>query len=402
MNLDDIRGLRRPDGQSILLFVLDGLGGLPREPGGPTELEAAFTPHLDELAAAGSLGLQWPVGPGVTPGSGPGHLALFGYDPLSYRIGRGVLEALGIEFDLRLGDIAARGNFCTLDPDGSVADRRAGRIPSDRAAAACAALDAIEVPGARVFVEAVKEHRFVLVVRMDEPAEAAIGDTDPGQEGEPPRPVEAETDGAEPVADVVRAWLRQVPDALVGHDPTNMVLLRGFSSRPAWPRFPEVTGLRSLAVAAYPMYRGVAKLVGMDALAVAEGPSHLVAALERHAADRDFVFLHVKATDRFGEDGNFDARVAAIEEADAVVPELLQAYPGVTIVTGDHSTPAVMRSHSWHPVPFLIHGGPGRAEARGAKFGEQACAAGAVGWIRGHELLALAMSRAGRLGKFGA
>lgn len=402
MNLEDIRELHGPEGASILLFVLDGLGGLPREPGGSTELEAARTPHLDELAATGSLGLQWPVGPGITPGSGPGHLSLFGYDPLRYRIGRGILEALGVEFDLRPGDIAARGNLCTVDADGTVIDRRAGRIASEPASAACAALDAIEVPGARIFVQAVKEHRFLLVVRMEEPGEASVDDTDPGQVGLPPRPIEAGNEASEPVARVVGEWLRQVPGALAGHGPANMVLLRGFSTQPDWPSFPAVTGLRSLAVAAYPMYRGVARLVGMDAMTVPEGPSHLVEALRSNAADHDFIFLHVKATDRFGEDGNFDAKVAAIEEADAIVPQLLDAYPGVYIVTGDHSTPAVMRSHSWHPVPFLLHGGPGRTEAPGARFGERACAGGAVGWIPGRQLLPLAMSRAGRLGKFGA
>jgi 2,3-bisphosphoglycerate-independent phosphoglycerate mutase len=402
LNLEDIRELRGPSGDSILLLVLDGLGGLPREPGGPTELEAATTPHLDALAAAGSLGLQWPVGPGITPGSGPGHLSLFGYDPLHYRIGRGILEALGVEFDLQPGDIAARGNLCTVDMDGTVVDRRAGRISSERAASACSALDAIEVPGARIFLQGVKEHRFLMIVRMEEPHEAALDDTDPGQVGLPPRPVEAETEAAEPVAEVVRAWLRQVPEALADHAPANMVLLRGFSTQPSWPSFPDVTGLRSLAVAAYPMYRGVARLVGMDAVTVPEGPSHLVDALRSNADGRDFVFLHVKATDRFGEDGDFDGKVAAIEEVDAVVPDLLDAYPGVHVVTGDHSTPAVMRSHSWHPVPFLLHGGPRRAESAGATFGERACAAGAVGWIPGRELLPLAMSRAGRLGKFGA
>ena len=401
MNLDDIRELRLPDGESILLLVLDGLGGLPREPGGPTELEAARTPNLDGLAAAGDLGLHWPVGPAATPGSGPGHLSLFGYDPLEYRIGRGALEALGIEFDLRPGDIAIRGNLCSLGSDGTVADRRAGRIATEDAEAACEALDAIEVPGARVHVQAVKEHRILVVLRMDGHSEAAIRDTDPGRVGVAPRPVVAESPGSEPAAAVVRAWLERVPDALEGHGPADMVLLRGFSTLPSWPQFPDVFGLRSLAVAAYPMYRGVARLVGMDAIAVPEGPSHLVEAA-RSAGDRDFLFLHVKAPDRAGEDGDFDRKVAAIEEVDAVVPGLVDAFPGVLLVTGDHSTPATMRSHSWHPVPFLLHGGPGRGEPAGTTFGESACASGSLGRIRGRELMPLAMSRAGRLSKFGA
>ncbi|MFW6039668.1 MAG: 2,3-bisphosphoglycerate-independent phosphoglycerate mutase [Gemmatimonadota bacterium] len=402
VQLEDIRDSIVPGGEPILLLVLDGVGGLPRERGGPTELEAARTPNLDALAASGDLGLHWPVGPAVTPGSGPGHLSLFGYEPSRYRIGRGVLEALGVEFDLRPGDIAARGNLCTVDSDGIVSDRRAGRISTERAVPACEALDAIEVPGARVFVRVVKEHRFLMVVRMDEPSAAAIEDTDPGRVGAAPGPVVAETEASEPAAGVVRSWLERAPEALVGHAPANMVLLRGFSTLPEWPRFPDVYGLRSLAVAAYPMYRGVARLVGMDAAAVPEGPRHLLETARTHGADRDYLFLHVKAPDRMGEDGNFDGKVAAIEEADAIVPELLEAFPGVWIVTGDHSTPATMGRHSWHPVPVLLHGGPGRGEPPDATFDERACAAGSLGRVPGCELMPLAMARAGRLGKFGA
>lgn len=401
MDLHDIQKLMIPEGDSILLLVLDGLGGLPFEAGGPTELEAARTPNLDVLADAGGTGLHWPVAPALTPGSGPGHLSLFGFDPLEYRIGRGVLEALGVEFDLQPGDVAVRGNLCTVGTDGRVTDRRAGRIPTEEAIPVCEALDAIEVSGARVFVQAVKEHRFLMVLRLDEPTGAAIGDTDPGRTDELPLPVEADDDVSEPAARVVRAWLERVPEAIGDRDRANMALLRGFSQQPDWPLFPEVYGLRSLAVAAYPMYRGVARLVGMDAIEVAEGPGRLVEALRAHGSDRDFVFLHVKATDKTGEDGDFDRKVAAIEEVDAIVPDLLDAYPGVQLVTGDHSTPAVMRSHSWHPVPFLLHGGPTRGGGGGG-FGETACAAGRLGLIRGCEMMPLAMSRAGRLAKFGA
>ncbi|MGI9038715.1 MAG: 2,3-bisphosphoglycerate-independent phosphoglycerate mutase [Gemmatimonadota bacterium] len=409
MDLGDIQDLMIPEGESILLLVLDGLGGLPREPGGPTELEAARTPHLDALADAGGCGLHWPVAPALTPGSGPGHLSLFGFDPLRYRIGRGVLEALGVEFDLRPGDVAVRGNLCTVAPDGRVIDRRAGRIPTEEAVLVCEALDAIDVPGGQVFVQAVKEHRFLLVLRLDEPTGASIGDTDPGRPDELPLPVEAKDEDSEPAARVVRAWLDQVPGAIGERERANMALLRGFSQQPDWPRFPDVYGLRSLAVAAYPMYRGVARLVGMDAIEVPDGPGHLLDALREHGAKRDFVFLHVKATDKTGEDGDFDGKVAAIEAVDALVPDLLEAYPGVQLVTGDHSTPATMRSHSWHPVPFLLHGGPTRGSARastpgatGGGFGESSCAAGRLGLIRGCEMMPLAMSRAGRLAKFGA
>lgn len=400
MELTDVRDLVFSGGTPIVLLVLDGLGGAPRRVGGPTELEAARTPNLDALAAEGDLGLHHPVGPGITPGSGPGHLSLFGYDPLRYRIGRGVLEALGIGFDLDDGDVAIRGNLCTV-ADGLVTDRRAGRISTAEATPVCEALAAIEVPNAEVHVQAVKEHRFLMVVRAAEPTSANIADTDPGRTGRPPLPIEARDVESEPAARAVRAWLEQVPGAIGARDSANMVLLRGFSQLPDWPMFPDVYGLRSLAVAAYPMYRGVARLVGMDAIAVPEGPSHLLAALEEHGADRDFLFLHVKAPDRTGEDGDFDGRIAAIEEVDAVVPALVEALPAVRIVTGDHSTPAVLRSHSWHPVPLLVHGGTGRGQAA-AGFGETACRAGSIGTIRGCDIMTIAMSRAGRLAKFGA
>jgi 2,3-bisphosphoglycerate-independent phosphoglycerate mutase len=402
VELGDISALQTSGGESILLLVLDGLGGLPRQAGGPTELEAARTPNLDTLAHAGDLGLHIPVATGITPGSGPGHLSLFGYDPLRYRIGRGALEALGVEFDLRPGDIAIRGNLCTVDGEGRVVDRRAGRISTEDATPVCQTLDLIEVEGARVFVQGVKEHRVLIVIRPDEPSGANIGDTDPGRIGIHPRPIEAGHPDSEPAVRVVKKWLEAVPATLGDRDQANMVLLRGFSQLPDWPSFPEVFGLRSLAIAAYPMYRGVARLVGMDAISVPEGPEHLVTALAKEGSGRDFVFLHVKAPDKAGEDGDFDRKVAAIEQVDAVVPDILAAFPGVCLVTGDHSTPATMKAHSWHPVPFLVSGGPGRGGSEETEFGERACRQGSLGLLRGCELMPLAMARAGRLSKFGA
>lgn len=402
MELGDISALQTSDGESILLLVLDGLGGLPRRTGGPTELEAARTPNLDTLAQSADLGLHLPVACGITPGSGPGHLSLFGYDPLRYRIGRGALEALGVEFDLRPGDIAIRGNLCTVDGDGLVTDRRAGRISTEDAIPICEALDRIEVKAARVFVQCVKEHRVLIVLRPDEPSGASVADTDPGQVGSQPLPVRATNPDSESAAAAVRSWMECVSSAIGGRESANMVLLRGFSQLPDWPAFPDVFGLRSLAIAAYPMYRGVARLVGMEAISVPEGPEHLVSALAKQGAGRDFAFLHVKATDKAGEDGDFERKVAAIEEVDAIVPELRAAFPGVFLVTGDHSTPATMKAHSWHAVPFLLAGGHGRGGSGGAEFGERACRQGSLGVIRGCELMPLAMARAGRLLKFGA
>lgn len=407
MELYDLADLKQASDAKILLLVLDGLGGLPMEPGGPTELEAARTPNMDALLREGGCGLQEPVAPGITPGSGPGHLALFGYDPLRYRIGRGVLEALGVEFDLRPGDIAARGNFCTVDDDGIVVDRRAGRISTEEAAPLCRELDRIEVEGARVFVRPVKEHRLLLVLRPKEgagPEEgwgAELEDTDPGETGRPPREVDAGSEEAEATARAVRAWLQAARRILAGRPDANMVLLRGFSKLPDWPRFPDVFGMRAFAAAAYPMYRGVARLVGMEAAAVEDRIDHLAVELERRIADFDFFFLHFKPPDKAGEDGDFDRKVARIEEADALVPRLLEAGPDIVLITGDHSTPARLRRHSWHPVPFLLHGGAGRTE-RAESFGETACGFGSLGRRRGCELLPLAVARARRLTKFGA
>ena len=403
MRPEDVGELARETGDRILLLVLDGLGGLPMEPGGETALEAARTPNMDELLRRGGCGLQDPVAPGITPGSGPGHLALFGYDPLAYRIGRGVLEALGIGFDLESRDVAARGNFCTVDEDGIVVDRRAGRIGTDEARELAERLDGIEVEGVRALVREVKEHRFLLVLRPDRDLAADVEDTDPGRPGVAPGRPRASAPPGRETAGLVEAWLREARERLSGRDRANMVLLRGFARLPDWPAFPEVYRMRSLALAAYPMYRGVARLVGMDAAEGPEDPAGLPAALSERGEGYDFVFLHVKDTDRAGEDGDFDRKVDVIERADAALPDLLGARePGVLLVTGDHSTPAVMKSHSWHPVPFLLSGGIAGRRETARSFGEEECASGSLGRVRGRELLPMAAARAGRLGKFGA
>ncbi len=401
MRLDQIAALAQPNDTKVLLYVLDGLGGLPREPGGPTELEAANTPHLDELARAGTCGLHHPVAPGITPGSGPGHLALFGYDPLVYETGRGVLEALGIEFPLEPGDIAVRANFCTLDAAGNITDRRAGRIPTAEAAPLAEMLDEIWVEGAGCFVRHVKEHRFILVLRPEAATGPNVDDTDPGRTGEPPLRARPRDEESEPTAWLLDTWLEEARRRLADQPHANMTLLRGVSSRPRWPGFQDVFGMKSTAVAAYPMYRGVARLLGMDAHEVADGAASLVPDLRARFDANDFAFLHFKSPDKAGEDGDFDRKVAVLEEADSIIPDLMKAGPDVILVTGDHSTPATMMSHSWHPVPFLIHGGRAQND-EASSFGETACRSGAHGLIRGCELMPLATARAGRLAKFGA
>jgi 2,3-bisphosphoglycerate-independent phosphoglycerate mutase len=400
MDLHNITELLTPAESKILLLVLDGLGGLAVEPGGPTELEAADTPNLDRLAAEGMVGLHQPVGPGMTPGSGPGHIGLFGYDALHYQIGRGVLEALGVGFDLQPQDLAARGNFCTVDANGDITDRRAGRIPTETAVELCRELQGIELPGVEMFVQAVREHRFLLVLRGAHLGEG-IADTDPDHLGVPPLPVTAERPEAEETARLVSRFVEEAREKLKGHERANMVLLRGLARRPDWPTFVDAFGLRSVAIAQYPMYRGVAKLFGMDAVEVGASLDDLGSALEQAWADYDFAFVHVKGTDKAGEDGDFQRKVELIEEVDGIVPRLAKLEPDVVLVTGDHSTPAALRSHSWHPVPFLLWSPTCRRD-EATQFGERWCLQGGGGICRSEDLMPLALAHAGRLVKFGA
>jgi len=398
--LDLIKPLVVRNASKIVLAVADGLGGLPVEPGGPTELEAAATPNLDALVRANVCGLSLPVRPGITPGSGPGHLGLFGYDPVVHQIGRGVLEALGIDFDLGPNDVAARGNFCTVDAEGRITDRRAGRIANEPARAVVAKLKQIRIPGAEVFVEHVREYRFVLVLRGD-PAGAAVADTDPGREGVRPLAPEAETPESEPTARLITQFIEQAAAILKDAPPANMVTLRGIARRPPVPSMAEVYGLKAGALAVYPMYRGLARLVGMTVLDPGRNWTEQCEALRRHWRDFDFFFLHYKYTDAAGEDGDFQRKVGRIEEFDAGFPQIVELGPDVLIVTGDHSTPAKLRSHSWHPVPVLLASDTCRPDLV-ERFGERPCLSGGLGQLEAKSLLPLALAHAGRLAKFGA
>lgn len=397
---DLTRSLQKQNGSKIVLLVADGLGGLPLTPGSPTELEAAKTPHLDALAQRGTSGLSTPVLPGITPGSGPGHLGLFGYDPLQYQIGRGVLEALGIDFDLGPNDVAIRGNFCTLDADGNIEDRRAGRIASEAAAPLCEKLNQIEIPGVEVFVRHVKEYRLVVVFRA-EGLGGDVEDTDPQQTGVPPLDPVARNDAAKPTVDVAKQFLAKAREVLKDDAPANFLMLRGIAKRPPIPTFEEVYGTRAGAIAVYPMYRGLARLVGMDVLDAGQTLDDQCARLEAAWSDYDFFFMHFKYTDSTGEDGNFDAKVGRIEELDAAIPRITALNPDVLIVTGDHSTPSKMRSHSWHPVPTLLAAENCRYDGCDG-FSESQCLRGGLGQFEAKYLMSLALAHAGRLEKFGA
>jgi 2,3-bisphosphoglycerate-independent phosphoglycerate mutase len=401
MELDLIKRLKQPADTTIVMLVMDGLGGLPDDSGRGTELEVAATPHLDALAGKSVCGLHQPVAAGITPGSGPAHLALFGYDPLRYEVGRGVLAALGIGFDLRSGDVAARGNFCTLDDQGRVSDRRAGRIETEICTKLCEKLNEIEIESARIFIQPVKEYRFLLVLR-GEGLHSDIADTDPLQVGARALMPEARSAEAKTTADIVRRFLDAARDTLKDDHPANMVLLRGFSQLPQWPAMGDIFGLRAAAVAGYPMYRGVGRLIGMDVLETGETLPEALDVLATHWSAYDFFYVHVKKIDSAGEDGNFERKVELIEAVDRHVPRLLELQPDVLIVTGDHSTPSVLKSHSWHPVPVLLHSRICRADLVD-RFSERACLSGGLGpAFPAKDLMALAMANASRLAKFGA
>jgi 2,3-bisphosphoglycerate-independent phosphoglycerate mutase len=403
MDFDVIKSLvDGADHGKIVLLVMDGLGGLPMVPGGKTALEAANKPNMDKLAISSMMGLHQAIRPGITPGSGPAHLGLFGYDPLKYEVGRGALSALGIDFDLQKSDVAARGNFCTVDDKANVTDRRAGRIATEVTERLCKLLkEKVSIPGVEVFLRPVKDYRFLLVLR-GEGLSANINETDPGFTGVKALPAKAMDKDSEKTAEFVQEFVRQAEKVLKDEHPANSLLLRGFAQLPDWPKFPDIYDLKAIAIAMYPMYRGVAKLVGMDSPPAAHDYEEEIDMLEANWDKYDFFFVHFKRTDSYGEDGNFNAKVGEIEKVDRLLPRVLALDPSVLIITGDHSTPALMRSHSWHPVPVLFYGKVCRPDEV-TTFGERACMQGGLG-VRfpAYELMPLAMAHAGRLEKFGA
>ncbi len=400
----DIHALTRElfvkNDSKIVMLVADGLGGLPLSPGGKTELESAHKPNLDTLAKIGVQGGSIPVCPGISPGSGPGHLGLFGYDPIQYLIGRGALEATGIGFHMEPGDVAARGNFCTLDAAGKITDRRAGRIPSEESAPLAVRLREVKIPGIQTFVEPVKEHRFVVVFRGPG-LEGAVKDTDPQATGVVPLAADATDGGSRKMADVANQWIAAATKMLSREMKANGLTLRGFAARPNLPSYKEVYGLKAAAIAVYPMYKGLARLVGMEIVGQAQTLAEQMDVLAANWNKYDFFFIHFKYTDSTGEDGNFDAKVKKIEELDAAIPRITALKPKVFIVTGDHSTPSFLRSHSWHPVPTLLVSDCCRPDGH-TTFGENTAVRGGLGQFEAKYLMTLALANAGRLGKYGA
>lgn len=402
MRSEVLKELLQKNDSKILFLIMDGLGGLPMEPGGKTELETARTPNFDKFAAQGICGMLDPVHPGITPGSGPAHLGLFGYDPLEFDIGRGVLSALGVDFPLTDRDVAVRLNFCTTDENDIVLDRRAGRIPTELNERLCEKIrKRVKLSnGVQYFLETESEHRAVLILRGDGLG-GNVTDTDPQQTGVRWLPPRAEDEASRRTVKYVNEWLQQVREVLKDESPANMVLMRGFAKHEPLPGMEERYGLKSCAIAQYPMYRGLARLVGMEVLPRPETYQEMWQQLRENYGSYDFFFIHFKKTDSSGEDGDFNKKVKIIEEVDGWASKLFDLNPDVVVITGDHSTPALLKTHSWHPVPVVLWSKFSRADEVG-QFGERYCNRGYLGRMPAQHLILIALANALRLKKYGA
>jgi 2,3-bisphosphoglycerate-independent phosphoglycerate mutase len=386
----------------IIFLIMDGLGGLPQAPDGLTELEMAHTPNLDTLVRNNTCGLLDPIAPGITPGSGPAHFALFGYDPVTNNVGRGLLSAAGLDFPMAENDLFIRANFASINQKGQITDRRAGRIDSDTNHRLCRKLkDRIRLlSGTEVFFETEKEHRALIVLR-DEDLHEQITETDPQNTGMAPLAPEATDPAAVRTSVILKDLIEQAHRVLADEPKANMLLLRGYAKYRRFPSFEERYKLHAMAIASYPMYRGIARLLGMIIHPETKTIEDEIAALEASFSDYDFFFVHIKPTDSRGEDGNFSEKVKVIEAVDRLVPRIAALGADVLVVTGDHSTPSILKGHSWHPVPLLLAAKTCRLD-RVEHFGERDCLTGGLGRMPMVDLMAVVLGHAGRLEKFGA
>jgi len=392
--------LQRTDSK-IVMLVVDGLGGLPRESDKRSELQVAHIPNLDNLARASACGLTIPILQGIAPGSGPGHLALFGYDPFKHIIGRGALEAIGVDgVDFVEGDIVARGNFCTVDANNKLVDRRAGRIPSSESEGLCANLDQIEIAGMELQIYHVKDYRFVLRLRGKHLSDR-LTETDPQRTGVAPLLVKARDPKAEVTAKAANQFIEQAKTVLSNENKANMVLLRGFSGMPSLPSFSNCLKLKAASIAAYPMYKGLTRICGMDVIPSGDTFSTEVDSLIKQFPSYDFFYIHYKDADAAGEDGNFEAKVTALENLDKYIPKIRALNPDVLIIAGDHATPSIMASHSWHPVPLCLSS-PFTLGEGVDSFDEDSFRNGSLGTMPAVNIMTLALSHARKLTKFGA
>ncbi len=395
-----VQDLSEQTPSKILFLVLDGLGGMPHPEVGKSELEVARIPNLDRFARLSICGVTDPIAPGITPGSGPSHLALFGYNPIRFDIGRGVLSALGIDFPITPNDVCFRANFATVDAEGTITDRRAGRLATEINRELCALLRHIHLPEVEVFVETESGHRALVVFR-GEGLSDYLTDTDPQRTGVPPLTVAATQEEAAPTAQIVNGFLAEAAMVLQGQEPANALLLRGAACYPEIPTMPQVYKLSPAAIATYPMYRGLAKLVGMEVLETGDTIWDEFDTLQQNWEDYDFFYFHVKGTDTAGEDGDFNRKVQVLEEIDSLIPALLRLQPDVFVITGDHSSPSALSGHSWHPVPFALYSTTCINDEI-SEFTERTLVHGGLGRFPAQDAMLLAMGHAQKLAKYGA
>ncbi len=400
--MDLLKGLVQTSDIKIVLLVIDGLGGLPLKSRGETELESARRKNLDSLAKRSILGLINPIDYGITPGSGPAHLALFGYDPIEYTISRGALEAAGIDFALQRNDVAARINFATIDKDGVVTDRRAGRITTEKNIELCKKLSSIKIEGVEVFVRPVKEHRAVIVFRKEGLSDR-VSDSDPQDVGKPSLEVKAleSKPEASRMASLANDFIKEALRTLQDSHPANAILLRGFAAPPSLPAFKDIYKLKSAAIATYPMYKGLARLCGMDILKTGTTIAEEFKTLKKEFKNYDYFYIHIKGTDSAGEDGDFKRKVKVIKEVDKQISRLARLKPMTLAITGDHSTPSLLKAHSWHPVPFLLYSPYCRPD-KSCSFTESECVGGGLGQFPSVKVMSLLLAHSLRLKKFGA
>ncbi|MCP4482766.1 MAG: 2,3-bisphosphoglycerate-independent phosphoglycerate mutase [bacterium] len=396
-----IKQLSKKTDSKILFFVLDGLGDLPHPDfNNKTTLEAATHPNLDTLVSKGICGLSEPISPGITPGSGPAHIGLFGYNPIEIQIGRGLLDTLGVDFSFTKNDLAARGNFATVDDNGILTDRRAGRIPTSKNEEICKILSEIKIDGVEIFLKTVKEHRFSVIFRADDLCDD-IADTDPQKEGLKPLKAITKNEAANRSADIANEFLQKAYEKMKNLDPANSMLLRGFSKMIDIEHYQEVFKLNPASISVYPMYKGLTKLLGMKGLKTGKTIKDEFDTLIENYDNHDYFFMHIKKTDSYGEDGNFQGKVSIIEEFDKQLKRAMDLNPDVIVITGDHSTPALMSGHSWHPVPTILYSDLCRKD-KITYFSEDECLKGGLGRVNSQSLMPLAMANAGKLNKFRA
>ncbi len=402
VRINVIQKLVYPTPSKIILLLIDGLGDIPSEEGGKTPLEAASIPNMDELTKKGICGLMDPISTGITPGSGPSHLALFGYDPFKYDIGRGVLEALGIGLGMTKKDVATRANFATINEEGIITDRRAGRISSEKCRELCELLQARikSIDDVEIVIKPSKEHRFVVLFR-GEGLSDRISDTDPQKDGHPPKEPKSLHTEAKKTEKIVTEFTKRSAELLKSHHPSNFVLLRGFAKYPDIPYMNKLFKIRPAAIATYPMYKGLARLVGMEIIECGETHKEEIKSLKENYPKYDFFYVHIKETDKAGEDGNFSSKTEVLEEVDRYIPEILKLKPECFVITGDHSTPCKLKSHSWHPNPLILYSQYCGADGV-EKFCERECVKGGLGRLDATELMPLMLANALKLKKYGA